>query len=34
MSAENSLTAFRRKICDLDVEQLFIPRHLTEKKKK
>lgn len=25
MSAENSLTAFRRKICDVDMGQLFIP---------
>ena len=34
MSAENSLTVFSRKICDIDVGQLFIPKHITEKKKK
>lgn len=31
MSAENCLTVFAGKICDLDVGQFFIPKHNTEK---
>jgi hypothetical protein len=32
MSAENSLTAFTRNICDIYVGQLFIPKHITGEK--
>jgi len=31
MGAENCLTVFAGKICDLDVGQFFIPKHIAEK---
>jgi hypothetical protein len=32
MGAENCLTVSTGEICDLDVGQFFIPKHITEKK--
>jgi hypothetical protein len=34
MSAENCLTVFAGKICDLDVGQFFIPKHITERRRR